>query len=429
MRILLVSPYFPPQNAGASRRVHAFAATWASRGHEVTVLTTVKRPDQRGLEVDCRGFDVVEVPYHVPRALDALRRSYDKDADSTTRPWAMAMLGRLRDHTGILGSARMPVLTDRWVRPAVRWALDQPPWDVVVSSAGPYTAHLVALSIKRHRRTTRWASDYRDLWVDNHLWRGLFPFTVRERLLERACLSEADRVWTVSDELADTLRARTRAAVDVVYNGYDRAELDGVSSAPAFAADGRVRLVYTGALYRPGQDPGPLLRSLAALRTARPDTALRFQLVVVGDGHDRWLRWARDLGIEDLLDARPMVDRSTALRMQRDAGALVLLDWVVPDAGVLTGKLFDYLGATAPILHIGGSAESSMGRILTRSRRGVSLGTDERSIGETLVALVETPAQVRAEPDRAYVDGFDRRCQSLRALEMITRSPEPSGGT
>ena len=409
--------------------MHAFAATWASRGHEVTVLTTVKRPDQRGFEADCRGFDVVEVPYHVPRALDALRRSHAKDAGSTTRPWPMAMLGRLRDHTGILGSVRMPVVTDRWVPPAVRWALDQPPWDVVVSCAGPYTAHLVALGIKRHRRAARWAADYRDLWVDNHIWRGLFPFTLRERFLERACLSEADRVWTVSDELADTLRAKTRAAVDVVYNGHDRAELDDVSSASVFADDGRVRLVYTGVLYRPGQDPGPLLRSIAALRTARPDTALRLELVVVGEGHDQWLRPARDLGIEDLLDARPIVDRSTALRMQRDADGLVLLDWVVPDAGVLTGKLFDYLCATAPILHIGGSAESSMGRILTRSRRGVSLGTDERSIREMLVALVDTPAQVRTEPDLAYIDGFDRRCQAHRALEMITRSPDPSDGT
>ena len=230
-------------------------------------------------------------------------------------------------------------------------------------------------------------------------------------------------------DVPDTLRAKTRAAVDVVYNGHDRAELDDVPSAPAFPDDGRMRLVYTGALYRPGQDPGPLLRSLAALRAARPDTARRLELVVVGEGHDQWLRPARDLGIDDLLDARPIVDRSTALRMQRDADGLVLLDWVVPDAGVLTGKLFDYLCATAPILHIGGSAESSMGRILARSRRGVSLGTDERSVGETLVALVDTPTQVRAEPDLAYIDGFDRRCQSHRALEMITRSPDPSDRT
>ena len=56
MRILLVSPYFPPQNAVASLRTHAFASWWARAGEDVTVLTTVKRSHQRGLDLDCDGF-------------------------------------------------------------------------------------------------------------------------------------------------------------------------------------------------------------------------------------------------------------------------------------------------------------------------------------------------------------------------------------
>ena len=43
MRILLVSPYFPPQQAIASLRAHSFASAWSSAGVEVTVLTTRKR--------------------------------------------------------------------------------------------------------------------------------------------------------------------------------------------------------------------------------------------------------------------------------------------------------------------------------------------------------------------------------------------------
>ncbi len=427
MRILLVSHFFPPQNAVASLRTHAFAAAWAARGQDVTVLTTVKRPDQRGLDLAGRGFEVVELPYRLPRVLEIMRRRYKRASGSASPAGEKGAPDRLRDRTGILGAVRMPAVTGRWVRPALHWALRTPPWDVVVSSAGPYTAHLVALGLKRRGRAARWVADFRDLWVDNHLYRGLFPFTVRERSLQRACLSAADRVWTVSDELAGTLRARTRAPVDVVFNGFDRTEIETLPAGRAFDDDGRVRLVYTGTFYRAGQDPRPLLRALAALRAARPETASRLQLVVAGTGHDQWLRLAEETGVADLLDARPPVDRSTALCLQRDADGLVLLDWSVPDAGVLTGKLFEYLAATAPILQVGGDAASSMGRIVSRSRRGVSLGADERRIRDTLAGLVVDPKQVHQEPDHEYIDGFDRRRQALHALDLMSDMASRSG--
>ena len=102
-----------------------------------------------------------------------------------------AALRGVQDRTGIFGSTRMPDFTDRWVKPAVAWALGKPVWDVVFSSAGPYTAHLVAMALKQRRRAMSWVAEYRDLWVGNPLHRGLFPFTVRERWLERRCLRQA----------------------------------------------------------------------------------------------------------------------------------------------------------------------------------------------------------------------------------------------
>src|SRR5262249_55171794 len=75
MRILLVSPYFPPRSAVGAMRVHAFARYWSSQGEDVTVLTTVKRPHQRGIQVPCDGFRVVELDYPVPRFLERMRHA------------------------------------------------------------------------------------------------------------------------------------------------------------------------------------------------------------------------------------------------------------------------------------------------------------------------------------------------------------------
>ncbi|MHC5026483.1 MAG: glycosyltransferase, partial [Planctomycetota bacterium] len=61
MRVLLVSAYFPPQQAVASMRPYTWARTWASSGVDVDVLTTEKREDQRGLDVPAGDYRLHEI--------------------------------------------------------------------------------------------------------------------------------------------------------------------------------------------------------------------------------------------------------------------------------------------------------------------------------------------------------------------------------
>lgn len=429
MRILIVSPFFPPQDTVASLRVHSFASAWARRDEDVTVLTTAKRPDQQGLILSRDGFEVAEISYTAPGWMERLRAEH-KSAGADPGSFRGRMLGvlsRLRARTGILGGSRMPDLTDHWVEPAVRWGAEHGPWDVAVSSSGPYTAHLAALELKRRGAAQRWVADFRDLWTDSHAWPGLFPFTLRERRLQRACLAAADRVWTVSDELAETLRSRTRAPVDVIHNGFDQAELDRLPSSPAFAESGLGPMVYTGTLNATRQDASPLLRAWAALRDRDPGVARTLSLVVVGDGYEHWRALAESLGLGSLVDAGPRVERSDALRMQRDAGALLLVDWTIPDSGVLTGKVFEYLAATAPILVVGGvddAERSSVGRLVTRAGRGAHLGTDEARIADGLARFAADPGGLAGPPDRDFIAGFERDRLASRALDIIREAAQ-----
>jgi len=73
MRILLIAPFFPPHRAVASLRTHSFAKVWAAAGHDVTVLTTIKRVEQSDLHLPTTGFRVEEVSYRVPRFLERVR--------------------------------------------------------------------------------------------------------------------------------------------------------------------------------------------------------------------------------------------------------------------------------------------------------------------------------------------------------------------
>ncbi|MCA9296506.1 MAG: hypothetical protein KC983_08310, partial [Phycisphaerales bacterium] len=163
MRILLVSPYFPPLNAVAARRTYSFARTWSDAGHRVTVLTTQKRDDQRTLPRNVDGICVQEIAFRVPAPLHQMRRwgrttsvsavpatmessataaSPTTTAQGSSASIAPSLRGRLRgwgEARGVMSSVRMPDLTDFWVRPALEWAREciahDGPWDVIVSSS------------------------------------------------------------------------------------------------------------------------------------------------------------------------------------------------------------------------------------------------------------------------------------------------------
>ena len=69
--------------------------------------------------------------------------------------------------------------------------------------------------------------------------------------------------------------------------------------------------------------------------------------------------------------------RTEALRVQRESQILFLLGWDGEGGeGILTGKLFDYLGARRPILAMGGPG-GEMERLLRETGAGVFCSSPE----------------------------------------------------
>jgi len=445
-RILLISPYFPPQHSVASLRTHEFARTWAACGASVTVLTTTKRDDQRGLDLPPDGFDVAEVEHPTPWLLDSLRTAEksapaggDDDGGDATGSLIRVLRG-IRTRTGVFSSIRMPDLTDAWVEPAVAWAREHGPWDVIVSSSGPYTAHLVALALTRARargltracargRPRLWVADFRDLWTENHVGRGLFPFTVRERALQAQCFDAADMIVTVSPGLADRLRSASSKPVDVIYNGFSNdaeAAGDETDGERAFPKDDRIRLAYTGTLYPPDQDPSPLLQGMARARDRHPDVAARLRLVIAGHRASLWKPFIAAHRIGPMVEMHGLLPRPHALRIQREAGALLSIQWSADDdakasvaAGVLSGKIFEYLPRRAPILVIGGTAAGPIAAMVRETGRGLHLGSDVEVISATLCRLVKGDATLGLVRNQDAVGAYRRERQSERLYTMI----------
>jgi glycosyltransferase involved in cell wall biosynthesis len=228
--------------------------------------------------------------------------------------------------------------------------------------------------------------DFRDLWVGNHVYPGIWPFTLIERLVERFYVNRADMIVTVSDALANELRARyPQKKIVVSPNGFDPEEVASVPQLPANFRNEHFTIVYTGSLHEDQRNPAPLFEAIARLpsevrlkirvKFAGPIPAFIPPLVAKHGLHE----------VVRLLGKRP---REESLRLQAEADVLLFLEQQHDESrdGVLTGKLFEYLVTGRPIWAVGVGPNSTVGKLLTEGHAGLALGTNT---GLVSLALTE----------------------------------------
>jgi glycosyltransferase involved in cell wall biosynthesis len=235
-------------------------------------------------------------------------------------------------------------------------------------------------------------------------------------------------VTTVSPPLAEMLRSMCDAPVHVVYNGFDPD--DGARLAPEsiFPADGVFRVAYTGTLYPVRQDPTPFFAALAHLQRERIVGPGTFEVVIAG-ACAPLLDIAERFGVRALVTHRGMLTKSDALRMQRDAQALLLIGFRgAGQEGVLSGKIFEYLSAGPPVLAVTADESSSIGEMLHETGRGVALGSSVEAIAAQLRAWIAQSHAARRGDSNVLderVLRYTRERQAMQLLEIL--QPRLSG--
>ena len=436
MKILIVSAFFPPQNSIASLRAYSWAKYWSQWGKDVMVLTTPKRFSPANAPMPCEGFDVLEVSMpgnRVARAIlgnpvvDGFLPNVDTAVRSDTSR-RMATLPRrllisLQERYGINNFMRLPDKHDLWARSALS-RLSDGKWDAVVTSGGPYSVHFVGYSLKRRGLADCWHLDWRDLWTDNHIYPGLPILRMLERHIERTFHSRADIITTVSEPLAAILRAKTETKVEVIYNGFDPDDYANLPIEPVYPADRIFRIVYTGTIYAGKRDPTPLFTAIRLLDDRGMVDSAHLQVVMAGRNADV-TELARRQGVASYVQYVGFVPRQDALRMQRDADALLFLEFEGAGVeGILTGKLFEYLFAGPPIIAVGIGSESSAGRIIEEANRGYTFGNDVERLSDVLLRLLSSDRHCResnAHLSNPVIRRFSRSEQAAKLLSLVSR--------
>lgn len=438
---LIVSPHFPPDRGPATHRVLRFVRHLAEAKWDVTVLTLSPEAYRPGTPLDPALADRIPRDVYVVRtsawrileAVGEMRGSTGaKPARHARAAREVARAGwtrRVRDACGDLVS--LPDRDIGWWPIAVRAGrriLRDRPADVIVSTAPPFTAHLIAASLSRSSGAA-WLADFRDPWSRapwalerrTTSWQGWV-----HRRLERRTITRATRVTLNTERMRNDFALHYPQAPAghfvALPNGFDAAVLRAVHAIRP-PVDGPLVLTHAGTLYG-ARDPAVLFRALAVLMR-RPGVCagqLRVQLVgALSPGFDA-RRLVAELGLADVVSFRTPVAHTEALRLLASSHALLLFqqgtDLQVP------AKLYEYVGLRRPVLAVA-PAKSAVADVLERTRLGVVVPPDqEQRLVEALAELLTQRASLheRFAPDEDALGQFDGELLGQRFVRLLAET-------
>lgn len=422
LRITIVTYNWPPRNAIGVHRPYGWAKHWAAAGHRVRVLTAQKHLYDAPLDLQLPplpGVEVIELPY-------------GGGAASLTGAISASPVGAIAKRLyqtarGVSGAA--PDVRDGWraaCRPqAKRLAAET---DILVSTFGPRSSHLIAADLKSAEPRLFWLADFRDLWSQNHTSRLSRAAHRHEQRMELVAVRTADLISSVSAELAVELEALHRKPTIVIPNGFDvpESQVLEVLRAPRPSRGLPLKIVYTGKIYPNLRDPTPLLQAVlqAEERGLWPRGAVEVHFY---GGQLEGIEAAERGAVGHFVRVHGHVSRDVAIQAQREAGMLLLLESPLPEArGVLTGKLFEYLSTGIPILSLGSGPDSAIARVIDETKAGVCAGADAQKIVDVIDAVAKGGDPPEFDPKEEEILRYARSRQAEHLLGCAIAERERS---
>lgn len=434
--VLIVSFLFPPSNAIGAVRVGKFAKYLPQSGWEPIVLTAEEvkeRPQTLPVEID--EANIFRTPYFA--LASSLYRSLGGTEPASLRSssrnygWKKPLYKALRLTRPIYTlSIFQPLVSDPigWYPHAVkkgREILEKYEIDVIFSSYGPSTSHLVASRLQRMSGLP-WIAEFRDPWALNPYGRKIRILQFLEERLEKRVMKGSSLLIAASEDMAEQLETLHAKKAVTIHNGFDEEDYtENVSLTPKFT------ITYTGRIYPGKHDPTPLFEAARDLQQEGKISASDFEIRFFGPNViDILYPFVETHKLQQLVKVYSMVPFKESIFRQKESSALLLLKWNDPLVkGLYTGKLFEYFAAGRPILAVGAFEDELVDRLLVESGTGVALSTASE-IKACLSEWLEEFKQsgritTRYSPNQEVIARYTRRKQAgmlAQALEEVSMS-------
>ena len=278
------------------------------------------------------------------------------------------------------GNLLIPDARRTWVNPAFKAAcqlIEENKIDTVIISSPPHSSQLIGLKLKEKYPHIKWIADLRDPWTDIYYYKDLLHTSWAKKLdlkYEQEVMKKANSVLVVSDGIKESLSekyADLATKIDVISNGFDEDDFLIPSQAPQH----EFLITHTGTI-ADSYNPEMFFSALQKL-ISKYGTQCKIRILFVGKTFPTLKKLVEKHGLIQNVSYQEYVPHEEVVRIMKNTTCLFLIiAETTNQKGLLSGKLFEYLGAKKPIIAIGpknGDAEDIInlceaGKIFSRDQ-------------------------------------------------------------
>jgi len=380
-KVLIITYYWPPSGGAGVQRWLKFSKYLRDFGWE-PVIYTPENPEapaiDNSLESDIpEGITVLKRPITEPYTAykrfigmkpgEKVNAGFLQEREKSTVAEGFAVWLR--------GNFFIPDARRFWIKPSTKFLvnyLKDNPVDAIVSTGPPHSMHLIALKV-HEKLNIPWLADFRDPWTGIDFYHQLRLSMLADRLhrkLEKKVLTSATAITVVSEDMSKEFKGIVNRNYNVVTNGYDEQD---ISPIPQSQLDKKFTISHIGSI-NASRNPEKLWGVISEMVINNPEFADAVQIKLVGKVDIAVLKSIENLGLISYLSRIEYIPHREVMREIQNSQVLLLLINNTPNAkGILTGKIFEYLGSGRPILSIG-PEDGDAAEILKDSDAGQTAG-------------------------------------------------------
>lgn len=417
-KVLIIVYYWPPSGGAGVQRWLKFVKYLPNFGWQPTVITT-QDGDYPALDNSLLA--------EVPEEIKVIRTKTPTFGKLFTRSREQKIpYGSLETKPGdsllkkfsfwIRLNLIVPDARKVWNRFALQAAIKElrtENYDAIVTSGPPHSTHLIGLKLKE-KFGVKWIADFRDPWTKIDYLEKVkrHPFTEKQdKKLESKVISKSDIVLSINQKILNDLNTGKKGKI--IPNGFDPADFTGIEKNKSE----KFELNYFGNITRE-RNPAIILQAVNQLLAKNPKIQMNFWGNISDDVKEELLK----LDTHKIVNFYDYIPHDEMLQKMINSSLLLLLINNVPDnKGILTGKIYEYLGAQVPILGIGpviGEAAS----ILQETKAGKIFGyDDQQNIADFIFQQYDNWKKGEEDEISGDVDKFSRMEQAKELAEVLDR--------
>ena len=429
-KVLIVTYYFPPSGGPGVQRVLKFATYLRSFGWQPVILT-VKDADYpardesllKEIPSDVTVYRTrIFEPYDAYRRLTGKKAGMPVDVNTIPKPGQKRSLQE-RIAEFIRATFFIPDARIGWYRHALREGLriiEEEGIDAIYSSSPPYTCSVIARALKR-KTGLPWIAGFRDPW------RGFLSTPKRwwlpdffDRRLERGTFAECDRMEVAWKGILKDFQSKyptlPTGKVHHLPNGFDSADFPTVEVVDADC----FTVTYTGSMYGK-RNPEVFLAAVASLVEQGAVDLRRIRLQFIGRfGNEVREMFAHPLLSPSIVVKEYMPHAESVRHLFQSDALLMIVDNFKGNEEIVPGKVYEYIGASKPIIAL--APEGAVAEVIRETRSGSAVRSDDVSaVAEAFLRYYEqwSNGTIGLEQDKELVRGFERKEVAKRLAGLL----------